>query len=99
MARDDAGNANKEAVDSGGPEPEQNPAVVPDAGGRGQLLRVSTGLHLMLAGATVIIGEAAAPAPAPLPRLFFAFLAWLVGCLSLFALQPAAADDPLVPRD
>jgi hypothetical protein len=89
MARDDAGNANKEAVDAGGPEPEQNRAVVRDAGGRWQqLLRVSAALHLMLAGATAIIVEAAAPAPAraPLPRLFFAFLAWLVGCLSLFAL-------------
>jgi hypothetical protein len=84
MARDDAGNANKEAVDAGGPEPEQNRAVVRDAGGRWQLLRISAALHLMLAGATAIIVEAAAPAP--LPRMFFAFLAWLVGCLSLFAL-------------
>jgi hypothetical protein len=38
----------------------------------------------MLFGATVIIGAAAAAAPVPLPRLFLALLAWLVGCLSLF---------------
>jgi len=38
--------------------------------------------QLMLLGAIVIIGAAAAPLP--LPRLLAAFVAWLVGYLSLF---------------
>ncbi|CAL5057301.1 unnamed protein product [Urochloa decumbens] len=39
-------------------------------------------LQLMLFGAIVIIGAGAAPLP--LPRLFVAFVAWIVGYLSLF---------------
>ncbi|WVZ73458.1 hypothetical protein U9M48_021761 [Paspalum notatum var. saurae] len=64
-------------------EQEQEPAVAPDAAvaGNGPPLRIPA-LHLMLFGATAIIGAAAVPVPPP--RLFLAFLAWLVGCLSLF---------------
>ena len=78
------GNAvNKEATASE-PEMEQAaPATGPDDAGRGRLLRGSA-LLLMLFGATVIIG---AKAPVPLPRLFFALLVWLVGCLSLYMPQ------------
>ena len=79
------GNAvNKEATASE-PEMEQVavPATGPDDAGRGRLLRGSA-LLLMLFGATVIIG---AKAPVPLPRLFFALLVWLVGCLSLYMPQ------------
>lgn len=56
--------ATKEAT---APEPEMEQALAPDEASRGRLLRGS-GLHLMLFGATVIIGAAAAPAPSP--RLF-----------------------------
>ncbi|KAL6633456.1 hypothetical protein ACP70R_026127 [Stipagrostis hirtigluma subsp. patula] len=77
MAPADAGNVtNKEAPAA--PEQEREPAL---AAGHGPLPRASA-LHLMLFGATVIVGAAAVPVP--LPRLFLALLAWLVGCLSLF---------------
>ena len=55
--------------------PEPQPAV------RRGPLRLSA-FQLMLFGATVIIGAAAAPVP--LHRLFAAFVVWLVGYLTLF---------------
>jgi hypothetical protein len=71
------------------PEPEvaeqalPAPRLAPDRAGRGRLLlRGGSALHLMLFGATAIVGAAAAPVP--WPRLFFALLVWLVGCLSLY---------------
>ncbi|KAL6634687.1 hypothetical protein ACP70R_027358 [Stipagrostis hirtigluma subsp. patula] len=64
------------------PAPERQPAAAGVR--RGGPLRVSAVL-LMLFGATVIIGAAAAgPVPVPSPRLFGAFVVWLVGYLSLF---------------
>lgn len=46
-------------------------------------------LYLMLFGATVIVGAAGVGAPVtPLPRLFAALVAWLVGCLSLLVPLP-----------
>uniref|UniRef100_K3Z0W3 Uncharacterized protein n=1 Tax=Setaria italica TaxID=4555 RepID=K3Z0W3_SETIT len=77
MAQGEGNAATKEAT---APEPEMEQGAPADAG-RGQPLR-GPALHLMLFGATVIVGAAAAPVP--LPRLFFALLAWLVGCLSLY---------------
>jgi hypothetical protein len=50
---------------------------------RGHPLRIWA-LQLMLSGATVVIGAAAAPVPVPPPQLFLALMAWLVGCLTLF---------------
>jgi hypothetical protein len=79
MAWEDASSVTEDTPATG---QEQEPALAPETGaGRGQPLRIPA-LHLMLFGATVIIGAAAAPVP--LPRLFLALLAWLVGCLSLF---------------
>ena len=76
------GNAVTKEATASEPEMEQAaPATGPDDAGRGRLLRGSA-LLLMLFGATVIIGAFAAPVP--LPRLFFALLVWLVGCLSLY---------------
>lgn len=79
MAREDAGNVTAEAA-TAEPQRERTPAA-----GRGPLLRISA-FQLMLFGATVIIGAGVATTAAPVPpsRLFFALLAWLVGCLSLF---------------
>jgi len=56
--------------------PEPQPAVR-----RGAPLHPPA-FQLMLLGAIAIIGAAAAPLP--LPRLLAAFVAWLVGYLSLF---------------
>jgi hypothetical protein len=78
MAWEDASSVTEDT-----PATEQEPALAPAGAGRGQPLRIPA-LQLMLFGATVIIGAAAAAAPVPLPRLFLALLAWLVGCLSLF---------------
>ncbi|RLN08515.1 hypothetical protein C2845_PM11G24370 [Panicum miliaceum] len=77
------GNAATNGATASEPEMEQAaaPATGPDDAGRGRLLRGSA-LLLMLFGATVIIGTFAAPVP--LPRLFFALMVWLVGCLSLY---------------
>ncbi|PUZ77862.1 hypothetical protein GQ55_1G406700 [Panicum hallii var. hallii] len=85
MAQPPQGQGNAATKEATASEPEMEkaaaPATEPDHAGRGRLLRGSA-LHLMLFGATVIIGAAAAPVP--LPRLFFALLVWLVGCLSLY---------------
>lgn len=88
MAQAPQGHGNAVTKEATASEPEMEqvavPATGPDDAGRGRLLRGSA-LLLMLFGATVIIGAFAAPVP--LPRLFFALLVWLVGCLSLYMPQ------------
>ncbi|RLM77990.1 hypothetical protein C2845_PM12G19510 [Panicum miliaceum] len=66
-------------ADDHDPAPEPQPAAA--AVRRGAPLHPPA-FQLMLLGAVVIIGAAAAPLP--LPRLLAAFVAWLVGYLSLF---------------
>ncbi|CAL4886876.1 unnamed protein product [Urochloa decumbens] len=70
--------AGTEDDDPAPPEPQPRAAAVVR---RGAPLHPPA-LQLMLLGAIVIIGAGAAPLP--LPRLFVAFVAWLVGYLSLF---------------
>jgi len=66
-------------VEEGDPAPEPQPPAA--AVRRGAPLHPPA-FQLMLLAAIVIIGAAAAPLP--LPRLLAAFVAWLVGYLSLF---------------
>uniref|UniRef100_A0A0D9YUJ6 Uncharacterized protein n=1 Tax=Oryza glumipatula TaxID=40148 RepID=A0A0D9YUJ6_9ORYZ len=87
---DDASNSSKEAEAQAPALANQAPATAAAAARsaihRGPMLRLAA-MQLMLFAAYEIVGSYAAP-PVALPRLFAAFVAWLVGCLSLFVAPP-----------
>jgi hypothetical protein len=84
---DDASNSSKEAEAQAPALANQAPATAArSAIHRGPMLRLAA-MQLMLFAAYEIVGSYAAP-PVALPRLFAAFVAWLVGCLSLFIAPP-----------
>uniref|UniRef100_A0A0D9VHW5 Uncharacterized protein n=1 Tax=Leersia perrieri TaxID=77586 RepID=A0A0D9VHW5_9ORYZ len=84
MAPTDNGGSrsSKEAEGELAPAPTPLAAAVGRAVRHGPMLRLAT-LQLMLFAAHEIVVGAARP-PVPLPRLLAAFVAWLVGFLSLF---------------
>uniref|UniRef100_A0A0E0CMY3 Uncharacterized protein n=1 Tax=Oryza meridionalis TaxID=40149 RepID=A0A0E0CMY3_9ORYZ len=71
------------------PPPQQQQLAVARGRRRAEPPMRLSALYLMLFGATVIVGVAGVGAlVTPLPRLFAALVAWLVGCLSLLAPLP-----------